>query len=78
MWPEVMPFFLQFADDGLKGLISVKITREKERGFDIGIVQGFFNKGSAFCKLMTGKDKRDFLFCTIASDDGSFICSEAS
>ena len=78
MRTEVMSFFLQFPDDGMKGLIPVKISCEKERGFDIGIVQSFFNKGSAFCKLMTGKDKRDFLFCTIASDDGSFICSEAS
>ncbi len=73
MWPEVMPFFLQFADDGLKGLISVKITREKERGFDIGIVQGFFNILSPLGKLMTSKNKGDVLLGTIASDDGSFI-----
>lgn len=78
MRTEIMSFFLQFPDDGMKGLIPAKISGEKEGGFDIGIVQGFFNKGSAFCKLMTGKDKRNFFLGTIASDDGSFICSMAS
>jgi hypothetical protein len=78
MRTEVMTFFLQFPDDGMKGLIPAKITGEKEGCFDIGIVQCFFNKGSAFCKLMTGKDKGDFLLGTIASDDGSFILSMAS
>ena len=78
MWSQIMSFFIQFTNDGMKVRVPVKITGEEKGSLDIGIVQVFFNLLPALSKLMTGKDKSDFLLRAISSDDRSFVGTVAS